>query len=200
MSVELPSAETLYHHFLAGWIAPDDPRDRVLRSDLEQVELTGGQHIRILSPLNEEGKRVMTDQLHRTTHAALADFPSMLGVSGTPTIDWLTALEQKATPEQIQRWLRSSNPERPDNPWFVLCCETGAIIAEVLKAGWPRFQWLPDTPYFESDLFDLNARIRIPVFHWAVKTLSGDERWPLKDKVAACLDYVRDPSATLPTS
>jgi hypothetical protein len=172
----------------------------VLRSDLEQVELQEGQHIRILSPLNEEGRNLMTQQLQRTTQAALADFPHLLGVTGSPTAAWLTALESKATPEQLQQWLRSSNPERPDNPWFVICCETGTVIAEVLRAEWPRFQWIPDTPYFESDLFDLNARVRIPVFHWAVKALSGDERRPLAEKISACLDFVRDPTTPLPTA
>lgn len=194
MSAELPDAETLYHHFLAGWISPEDPRDRILRSDLEQVELSPGQHIRILSPLNEEGQRLMKEQLERTTRAARADFSAMLEVHGEPSVDWLTRLETHATPERIQSWLRMSNPEKPDNPWFVLCCETGAVIAEVLQQGWPRLQWLTDTPYFESDLFDLNAKIRIPVFHWAVRALSGDETNPLREKVEAALEFLRDPN------
>jgi len=193
VNVELPDAETLYHHFLAGWISPEDPRDRVLRSDIEQIDLPEGQHIRVLSPLNGEGQQLMRDQLDRTTRAALADLPPLLGVDGPPTVDWLAAWEGHATRERIQGWLRGSDPQRPDNPWFVLCCETGALIAEVLRRGSPRLQWLPDTPYFESDLFDLNAKIRIPVFHWAVRTLSGDERHPLADKVRATLDTLGEP-------
>lgn len=194
MSTELPDAETLYHHFLAGWIAPEDPRDRILRSDLEQIELQQGQHIRMLSPLNEEGQKLMREQLDRTTRAALADFPAMLEVEGPPSVLWLNRLEAHATPERLQNWLRISNPEKPDNPWFVICCETAAVIAEVLRQGWPRLQWLPDTPYFESDLFDLNAKVRIPVFHWATRALSGDERKSLEAKVAATLEYLRDPT------
>jgi hypothetical protein len=135
----------------------------------------------------------MKEQLDRTTRAAHADFAAMLEVSGEPTVEWLTNLEAFATPEKLQSWLRMSNAEKPDNPWFVMCCETGAIIAEVLRQGWPRLQWLPDTPYFESDLFDLNAKARIPVFHWAVKALSGDETQPLKDKISATLEFLQDP-------
>ena len=194
MSIELPDAETLYHHFLAGWIAPEDPRDRILRSDLEQIELQPGQHIRTLTPLNEEGQRLMMDQLERTRQAALAGFTTMLSVEHPPSPEWLDRLEAHVTPERLQQWLRMSNPEKPDNPWFVLCCETGAVLAELLKRGWPRLQWLADTPYFESDLFDLNAKVRIPVFHWAVRALSGDESQPLSDKLEATLEFLRDPS------
>lgn len=196
MSTELPDSETLYHHFLAGWISPEDPRDRILRSDLEQVVLEPGQHIRVLTPLNEEGQKLMRNQLERSTRAALADFPAMLQVEGSPSVEWLTRLEAHVTPERLQNWLRMSDPEKPDNPWFVLCCETGTIIAEVLRQGWPRLQWLPDTPYFESDLFDLNAKVRIPVFHWAVRALSGDEVHPLRDKIEATLTFLRDPTGT----
>lgn len=198
MSVELPDAETLYHHFLAGWISPDDPRDRLLRSDLEQIELQPGQHIRMITPLNQEGQKLMKDQLQRTTQAALADFPAMLQVEGPPSVAWLKRLEEHVTPERLQGWLRMSNPEKPDNPWFVLCCETAAVIAEVLKKEWPRLQWLPDTPYFESDLFDLNAKVRIPVFHWATRALSGDETNPLEEKIDATLEFLRNPSGESP--
>jgi len=187
---ELPDAETLFHHFFAGWFPPEDPDTPMLRSDLEQVELAKGQHPRILSSLNEEGRELIDHQLERTRQAGVADLPNLLGVSGTPTVDWLDALETYATPERVQDLIRASNPEKPDNRYLILCCETGAVIADILKSSWTPLQWIGDFPYFESCLFDLNTRLRIPVFHWAVKTLSGDERKPLRDKVAATLEFL----------
>jgi len=188
---DLPDADTAYHHFLGRWIPPEDPRQPILRSDLEQIELDPGQHIRVLSPLTDEGREEIERQIERTTQAALADLPALLKLDGDPEVAWLDAIEAHLTPERLQDLMRASNPDKPDNPYFVFCCETGALIGHLLQREWPRLRWLGDFPYFESSLFDLNARVRIPVFHWAVKTLSGDERKPLRDKLAATIEFLQ---------
>ncbi|MGA0332842.1 MAG: hypothetical protein ACO3NW_02685 [Kiritimatiellia bacterium] len=191
MKPELPDAETLYHHFFSGWIPPEDPRTPQLRSDLEQIELEPGQHIRVLSPLTDEGRIGIQAQIDRTTQAALADLPGLISQSGEPGLDWLDQLEARYTPEKLQELLRASNPEKPDNSYFVLCCEIGALIGYLLQKEWPALKWLGDFPYFESSLFDLNRKTLFPVFHWAVKSLSGDERHPLSDKVRASVEFLR---------
>lgn len=188
----LPDAETVYHHFFTPWFPLEDPREAFLRSDLEQIELEPGQHIRVLSPLTEEGRERIQAQLEHTTRAARQDLAALLRTDVPPDRGWLTRLEAHFTPETLQELFRGSNPERPDNPYLVLCCESGALIAEVLQSEWPALQWIPDFPYFESSLFDLNTKVRIPVFHWAIKLMSGDERKPLGHKVSATLEYLRD--------
>jgi hypothetical protein len=193
MRIELPDSETLYHHFFSRWIPPEDPREVQLRSDLEQIELEPGQHIRTLSPLTDEGRKEIDAQLERSTQAALADIPGLIQQSAPPSLAWLDALESHLTPKRIQELLRGSNPDKLDNPYLILCCETGALIGHLLQKSWPSLRWLGDFPYFESSLFDLNAKVRIPAFHWAVKTMSGDERKPLRDKVSATVDFLRDP-------
>lgn len=192
MSIELPDAQTLYHHFFNGWIPPEDPRQKHLRSDLEQIELEPGQHIRVLSPLTEEGRVKMDEQLARTTQAALSDIPQLLSLEGAPQMEWLDKLEAFLTPEKLQELLRKSNPEKMDNPYFVLCCETGAFIGHLLRQQWPSLRWLGDFPYFESSLFDLNSKVMFPVFHWAIKMMSGDERHSLHGKIKASVDYLRE--------
>ncbi len=193
MSIELPDAETLYHQFFSRWIPPEDPRKAQLRSDLEQIELEPGQHIRVLSPLTDEGRKEVDAQLARATEAALADIPAMLKLDTPPSLEWLDALEAHLTPERIQELLRGSDPDKHDNLYLILCCETGALIGHLLQKAWPTLRWLGDFPYFESSLFDLNATICIPTFHWAVKTLSGDEHKPLRDKVSATIEFLREP-------
>jgi hypothetical protein len=196
LDVELPDAETVFHHYFGPWFPPEDPRNPKLRSDLEQVELEKGQHIRVLSPLTEEGRTRMLAQLERTSRAALQDLPSLLKVQGAADRNWLTALETYLAPEYLQNLLRVSPPEKVDNQYLVLCCESGALIAEVLRREWPALQWIADFPYFESSLFDLNTKVMIPVFHWAVKVMSGDERKPLADKVAATVEYLQQGHAS----
>lgn len=190
-SRDLPDAETVFHHFFTPWFPLEDPREAFLRSDLEQIELDPGQHIRVLSPLTDEGRQRILDQIERTTRSARQDLSAMLDLDGEPDRTWLTRLEAHLAPETLQSLLRGSNPEKPDNPHLVLTCEIGALIAEILRNEWPTLQWIPDFPYFESSLFDLNTNVRVPAFHWAIKLMSGDERKPLADKVAATVDYLR---------
>ncbi|MCC5848025.1 MAG: hypothetical protein JJU29_08015 [Verrucomicrobia bacterium] len=190
VATDLPTAETLYAVYFARWIPDEDPRAPRLRSDIEEIELPPGTHIKTLCPLTDEGRIHVTNQLTDIHNAALKDLCALLDKTGEPAVDWVEALETKATPEQLKIWLKGSDPGKPDNSYLLLCCETGALIAAILRQKWPRLQWIHDFPYFESSLFDLNGKIMIPVFHWAVKTLSGDDRHPLKAKIEGALQFL----------
>ena len=190
-SPELPDAETLYSVFFAPWFDPADPRHPRLRSDIEEIELPPGTHPRALCELSPPERRQVETLLAGITRAALSDLPALLGRSGEPESAWLDALAAKATPAQLQAWLQSSNPENPQNNYLLLCCELGALLAVLLQRQHPGLRWIEDLPYFESCLFDLNRRIRIPVFHWAVKALSGDAEPPLREKTGAALKFLQ---------
>ncbi len=190
----LPDAETVYQYYLAPWIPEGDGRPRQLRSDLEEIELLKGQHIRILSPLPEDTRLQVEQQLLGMQEAAIQDLGSLLKQEGAPTLDWLEALESWADEEQVQQLFRESPPHEVDNSWLLICCECGALFASLLQQRHPQLQWLPDWPYFESSLFDLNRRVRIPVFHWAVKLLSGEERQPLREKVEGVKQFLQVPN------
>ena len=187
---ELPSAETLYNVYFAPWIPDEDVRAHTLRGDVEQVELPPGGHIRSLCPLTTEARQQVEAQLGQITRAARADLGALLERAGDPSLEWLERLETVVTPAKLQSWLRGSDPAKPDNTYLLVCCETGALIAEVLRREHPALRWLPDLPYFESALFDLNTLTLIPVFHWAIKTLSGDKPHPLRDKITATRDFL----------
>lgn len=181
----LPSSQTLYSVYFAPWFPPEDPRAPRLRDDVEQIELPPGEHIRSLCPLTGEGRTRVEAQLDRADQAARADLGALLERAGDPDFTWLDQLEAVATPERLQTWIKGSDPAKPDNTYLLVCCETGALIASVLRREYPALRWLPDFPYFESTLFDLNSLTLLPVFHWALKTLSGDKRHPLKEKIMA---------------
>jgi hypothetical protein len=188
---DLPAAETLYAVFFAPWFDPADPREPRLRSDIEEIELPPGTHPRTLCELNPDERRQVESYLAGITQAALSDLPALLNLEGDPTPAWFDALEAKATPAQLQAWLQSSNPQSPQNNYLLLTCELGALIAVLLQRNHPGLRWIEDLPYFESCLFDLNRRVRIPVFHWAVKTLSGDTETRIREKFEASLKYLR---------
>lgn len=194
MPPELPSSETLYAVFFAPWFDPTDPRLPRLRSDLEEIELPPGVHPRTLCELVPEERRQVETHLANITRAALSDLPALLGTGPEPDTDWLDALHRKASPAQLQAWLQSSRPDNPQNNYLLLTCELGALLAVLLQRRHSGLRWIEDLPYFESCLFDLNRRVRIPVFHWAVKALSGDEQPPLTEKLQAALTYLRDPA------
>lgn len=183
--VELPSAETLYNLFLARWTGEEDPRVPELRGDLEEIELEPGTHPRELCRLPSDVRPQVRAHLKQVEEAAVADLGGLFDLSGEPSLDWLDAIDRQITPERLQGWLRGSDPARQDNSYLLLCCELGTLLARILRTRHPALQWIEDIPYFESVLFDLNRKTMIPVFHWAVKTLSGDERHPLREKVLA---------------
>jgi hypothetical protein len=191
--MQLPDSETLYATYFVPWMPPQDDAEPLPRSDLESIDLPPGTHPRVLDVLEPEVRRQVEEQLQRIAEAARLDFVSLLGVSGEPSADWLDALEAWATPAQLQKLWRGSDPAHLGNSYLILCCETGAILAALLRQGRPGLRWLPDWPYWESSLFDLNSRTRIPVFHWALRTLSGDERQPLREKIRATLEFLREP-------
>ncbi len=194
--MRLPNSETLYATYFVPWMPPEDGELRLPRSDLETIDLPPGTHPRVLDTLAPDHRRQVEEQLARIAEAARQDFVSLLGVSGEPSAAWLDALEAWASPARLQKLWRGSDPANLGNSYLILCCETGAILAALLRQGRPGLRWLPEWPYWESSLFDLNTRTRIPVFHWALKTLSGDERQPLRDKIRATLEFFREPPAT----
>lgn len=190
---ELPTSETLYAVFFAPWFDPADPRVPQLRSDIEEIELPPGIHPRTLCELTPEERRQVEEGLANITRAAFSDLPALLQVNGEPGPAWLEAFHAKASPAQVQTWLQSSNPENPQNNYLLLACELGALLAVLLQRQHPGLRWIEDLPYFESCLFDLNRSVRIPVFHWAIKALSGDPETGLKEKIDATLAFLRQP-------
>lgn len=191
----LPPAEALFQCFCAGWYPAERRQLEAPRlfTDLEEIELPPGVHISALSPLSPEGNQIAAEQIARMEEAALVDWQQVLGAAPPPGPAWLEPFENQYTASALLDLIRSSDPDRANNPWLVVACETGTLLAHLLRQQRPALQWLYDLPYWDSCLFDLNTRVRIPVFHWAFKRLSGDGMADrLEDKINATLAFIRD--------
>lgn len=193
--VPLPDSASLFHCFCAGWYPMErrhtDPPE--LASDLEEIDLPAGVHLSAVNPLNAEGMAIARQQIKAMEEAAITDWQSSLGVQGDVSRAWLDTFEEKFRARYILDLVRSSDPSQMNNPWLVVACETGAMLGLLLRQQRPALQWIYDLPYWDSALFDLNTRVRLPVFHWAFKRMSADGvADTLADKMDAALAFIRD--------
>ena len=99
--------------------------------------------------------------------------PRYLQVASEINLDWIEAFDQHYDVQKIQEFIDSSDAEDFSNDYVVACGEFGAVLGHVLQTLQPRLIWHYEWPYFESALADPISGNMIPVFHWAVKKMSG---------------------------
>ena len=192
MSTSIPSGDNLFATYYQPWYPPEYPDQPFLRTDIEEIELDPGVHIRVLSPLDDDAQERTRNFLTQLYTAAVQDFHNLLDLDGEPETNWLEQLDAHYTAERKATLFDLAEPDQFDNPVLILINQTGAIIANLLQQRIPRLQWLYDWPYWDSALFDLNTRIRLPVFHWAIRYLSSDTDHSLSEKIEATVDFLRD--------
>lgn len=187
---DLPPSLDLFETFVRPWYPRDLPEAPLLRTDLEEIELPEGVHIRELHSLEPAERGEVLQQLATMTEAALEDLRALCGIEGELSPEDLARIEDHFSSELVLEVIRGSRPDELNNNWLVLSCELGAFVAWSLMRTQPRLQWLPAWPYWDSALFDLNTGLQIPVFHWAFKFMSGDEERSLGAKRDALFDLL----------
>lgn len=188
--MDLPDCDALFLQYFGPWLRGQDRKRRVYtatRPDVEHLACPEEIEASDVSPLTTESQTVSAQQVQEMFAAAAEDWKRLLGLEGTPSLDWLRQFDRHFQRRQIQETIDRSDPEQYDNDYLVLCCELGSVLGTVLLALEPRLSWLYDWPYWESALYDRETRSRINVFHWAVKKMSeyGVED-DLIDKLDAC--------------
>jgi hypothetical protein len=195
--VALAHCDTLFRRFLSGWYSEEDRTRRcyeATRPDIEQLTARPELKASDISPLTRKSQVDTARQVRKILEAATDDWKALLGVQGTPGIDWIDALDQHFKSARILQVIKHSDPRRFDNEYLVLCCELGAVLGATLLALEPQLSWLYDWPYWESALYDQRTRSRINVFHWAVKKMSAygvDDG--LTGKLQACRRLLHEP-------
>lgn len=115
----------------------------------------------------------MENRIHTILRAASEDWLRYLPVKGELDISWIGAFDAHYQEDQIARVIADSQPEDYANDYLVLCCEFGAALGHVLRQLESRLIWRYEWPYWESDLVDPTSGNVVPVFHWAIKKMSG---------------------------
>ena len=193
----LPHCDELFVRYFRPWYTEEDRTRRVYqatRPDIEELSAPADLVASDISPLTAESQADAAERVGDMLEAATDDWKTLLGVRGSPSIDWIVQVDRYFHSRRVQRIIARSDPEQYDNDYLVLCSELGAVLGAVLRASEPRLSWLYDWPYWESGLYDQPTRSRINVFHWAVKKLSSyavDDG--LADKVNACLRMLHEP-------
>ena len=186
--------DDLFRTYFAPWYPPErPPAFGGVLPDVEQIVLDPGQHIGDIHPLEPEARALPAGKIEEMFAAFTEDGVRLLGATPPVDLAWIEAVDDWLSPDRARRILAQSQPHEFSNAFLVLCCEFGAGVGEVLRQLQPGAQWIPDWPYWDSWIFDLNSRTKCNVFHWVVKRFhedGGDER--LADKVGAALRFMRE--------
>lgn len=126
-----------------------------------------------LSPLPKEVDSEVRQQIVGMLRAAEQEWPGIISVRKPVDEHWVNAFDKAWPAEALPALISNSKPEVLSNPYVVLCCEFGAVMGHVLQTKKPRLIWLPNFLYWDSELFDPQSGISIPVFHWAIKKMSN---------------------------
>lgn len=174
--VILPSCDDLFAKFFDRWYTDDDRKRKAFpasRPDVEEAPQLVGKMEADASRWKEDLQKRIRRQIEIMTKASHADWPTFLKVSGQTDLAWIEAFNEYHTPERVQGIIRGADPSDYGNGYVVRCCELGAVIGHVMGKMQPRFLWLTELPYWESALFDPRTGAVLPVFHWAIRKLSG---------------------------
>ena len=187
----LPHADKLFLRFFDRWYSPLDRQAKsfpATRPDMMAVPALVGRDAAAASSLSADDAAREMQQVEAMLAAARADWPSYLSVSEPIDLEWVRAFDAYYDKKRVRELIDRSQPDQFGNDYLVIACEFGAVLGTVLLAKVERLQWLAARPYWESSLFDPQTGNVIPVFHWAVKKLSG---YGLTDgfveKIEACI-------------
>ena len=152
--MDLPNADSLFVTYFSPWYPAEAEREYPLpdqiwrRLSFRMVFISMS-----LNPLTPEGMEAATQQVSQMYNAALVDWKQVLGVDGTPSLEWIRAFDAWCSEENIMDLLRQSDPKNAANSYVVIACEAGAMFGHCLIQAQPGLQWLYDWPYWDSAVF-----------------------------------------------
>jgi hypothetical protein len=172
--MELPTCDPLFREYFAPWYNKEEQErrgDRETRPDIETLGITLAE-ARERSPLTAEASVGIAQRMDAMVDAAGKDWEKLLKVRGKPSMEWLSAFDTHFGKQEILDLIIASSPEEFGNDYLVLCCEAGAMLGSILQEAEPRLEWVYDSPYWESGLYDEQTGIRLNVFHWVIRRMS----------------------------
>jgi hypothetical protein len=190
---KLPGTDEIFETWLSSWLDPEDIERRGFdgpRPDIEEG-LPTGVSAREISPLTDDGRAEIGEQILSIARAAAGDWPRLLEVEPPASLEWLDAFDRRFGRAEVAEIIADADPNDVSSNLVVLCFELGAVLGEVLQREAPELEWLHDWPYWESSLYDRRHGRRFNVFYWAIRKFSEegvDEG--LRSKVLRCLGLV----------
>ncbi len=194
----LPHCDNLFLHYFDRWYNDADRLRKefpATRPDMLNSSALIGLSQDKASPLESQDQQQVWHRIETMLEAAREDWPQYLQVSGEISLQWITVFDKYYRTNRIQAVIKRSDPSDYSNDYLVICCEFGAVLGHVLRTLQPRLIWSLDWPYWESALLDPKTGNLIPVFHWAIKKMSG-YGWDdgFAEKVTACLQLLNEGS------
>jgi len=173
---ELPHCDELFMKFFDRWYDDGDRKRKIHKAtcpDVASCMVKRGTPASSLTPLLGDTLLKVSDQVDRMIEGARHDWSQDFGAKDPVSLKGLAAFDKHYDARQIQGVIARSDPQDFSNDYLVLCCELGAVMGAVLRQLRPDFEWVWEWPYWESYLYDSDARDQFKVFHWAIKKMSG---------------------------
>jgi hypothetical protein len=186
--MRLPGCDTLFMRFFDRWYGDADRARKGLRAtrpDMLREETFVGRQPDDIQTLDAASTAKSLKQVRAIFAAARTDWKASLGVTAPVSMAWVDAFDRHYDAKRVATVIRSSDRADFANEYLVLCCELGAVLGEVMLRRNRRLAWLLEWPYWESAVFDSKTGHVIPVFHWAIKKMSG---YGVEDGLAAKLE------------
>lgn len=174
-SEPLGDVDEMYYRFLDRWYDDDDREHKVFpasRPDMQALEEWEGGTAESMRKLTPEYSTKVLQQIERMQKAAETDWQSYLSVQLPMNDTWIKAFDEYYDLEHVQDVVDRSDPTDYGNDYVIILIEFGAVLGDVLISKRKGMIWLPDSPYWESSVFDPKTGTIIPVFHWALKKFS----------------------------
>jgi len=190
----------LIQSFFDPWYEDGGHHLTAKRPDVVRVAGFAGKDASRLSSLEVKEQVKVAGQIGAAVSSARRRWPQLLGVAEPLDIAWLRAFDRHFNQDALRALVAAADPRLRDNPYLVLCCELGAVIAAVMQERCQGLQWLGEMPFFDSALFDPRSGNTIPVFAWAITRMSDEAvGGALDEKVSACIHLLDDEArAALP--
>jgi hypothetical protein len=172
----LEHCDKLFHRYFDPWYNEEARRRRgfiATRPDMILVEQLIGADATRASPLTENGQAKTREQIETMINAARGDWQEYLPIRGEIDIHWVKAFDTYYDRTRVSDVITRSDPKDFGCDYIVLCCEFGAVMGLVMRLLRPGLVWYLDWPYWDSMLLDSKSGNVIPVFHWAIKKMSG---------------------------
>lgn len=167
---ELPDCDEVFEWYFAALLSDKERGTRIYRATRPDVEECSTAEVTDEFPPWARGPyaEAVRNQIQGMLEAVEGDWPEYLPVSGTLDLTWIGAFDTYWTRDRVRALLERSPRGQDDTDLIITVIEFGVALGVMLQRLHPALLWIPESPYWESALFDRATGFRINVFHWAI--------------------------------
>ena len=176
----IPDCNELLEQYFLPWYSDQDKAARgitVVRPDvMQRTDWVGFSSSRISRLYPEDQLRTIEQFSTTMGNAAVSDLGRLLNLPPSVDFDWIHAVDEYYDTERIAALLQDSDATEDGNPYFIVCIEIASLIGMMMRQLVPTLEWVGESPYWETWLWNSATGHCVTPIDWAIKKLS-DYGW-----------------------